>query len=212
MKKTDGTAITLICFDLGGVLIRLGSSATFRSMAGVDARAASLLRDNFHRDQSDFSLLESYQLGHIDSTAYFATLRKELRLDLSLEELEARFVRECIAGDNAECVDLLGRLRPLIKLACFSNTCAAHWSYILKTFPWMSWFDLSMASHLEGHAKPQLQAFEAICRKGLVRPAECLFIDDREANIEGAAAMGMHTHLFRSAVELRAALQGLKIL
>ncbi len=45
----------------------------------------------------------------------------------------------------------------------------------------------------------------ALHRFGL-RPDEALFIDDREINVEGARAVGMHAHLFVDAEDLRARL------
>jgi 2-haloacid dehalogenase len=47
--------------------------------------------------------------------------------------------------------------------------------------------------------------FLALDRFGL-RAAEALFIDDREINVEGARAVGMHAHLFVDADDLRARL------
>ena len=46
----------------------------------------------------------------------------------------------------------------------------------------------------------------ALHRFGL-KPAEALFIDDRQINVDGALAVGMHAHLFTTAEDLRARLQ-----
>jgi 2-haloacid dehalogenase len=48
--------------------------------------------------------------------------------------------------------------------------------------------------------------YRALHRFGL-KPEEALFIDDREINVEGAIAVGMHAHLFTSAEDLRARLK-----
>ena len=40
-----------------------------------------------------------------------------------------------------------------------------------------------------------------------LKPAEAIFIDDREINVEGAAAVGMHAHLFTDAEGLRRRLE-----
>jgi 2-haloacid dehalogenase len=44
--------------------------------------------------------------------------------------------------------------------------------------------------------------YRALHRFGL-KPAEALFIDDREINVEGARAVGMEAHLFTDAEDLR---------
>jgi len=40
-----------------------------------------------------------------------------------------------------------------------------------------------------------------------LRPGQALFVDDREINVEGALAVGMHGHLFTDAAGLRARLE-----
>ena len=40
-----------------------------------------------------------------------------------------------------------------------------------------------------------------------LRPADALFIDDRQINVDAARAVGMHAHLFTDAADLRARLQ-----
>jgi 2-haloacid dehalogenase len=49
--------------------------------------------------------------------------------------------------------------------------------------------------------------FLALDRFGL-RPGEALFIDDRQINVDGAQAVGLHAHLFTTAEDLRARLEG----
>ncbi len=48
--------------------------------------------------------------------------------------------------------------------------------------------------------------YRALDRFGL-RPDQALFIDDRQINVEGARAVGMHAHLFTDAADLRTRLQ-----
>jgi 2-haloacid dehalogenase len=45
-----------------------------------------------------------------------------------------------------------------------------------------------------------------------LRPAEALFVDDREINVEGALAVGMQAHLFTDAADLRARLVAERLL
>ena len=49
--------------------------------------------------------------------------------------------------------------------------------------------------------------FLALDRFGL-RPGEALFIDDRQINVDGARAVGLHAHLFTTADDLRFRLEG----
>ncbi|WP_129792178.1 HAD family phosphatase [Sphingosinicella sp. CPCC 101087] len=53
--------------------------------------------------------------------------------------------------------------------------------------------------------------FLALDRFGL-RPEDALFVDDRLINVEAAAAVGLHAHLFTTAEELRARLEAERLL
>ena len=48
--------------------------------------------------------------------------------------------------------------------------------------------------------------YRALGRFGL-KPDQALFVDDRQINIEGALAVGMHAHLFTGAADLRLRLE-----
>ena len=48
--------------------------------------------------------------------------------------------------------------------------------------------------------------FLALDRFGL-RPEQALFVDDRQINVDGAQAVGMHAHLFTEAADLQARLE-----
>ena len=68
-------------------------------------------------------------------------------------------------------------------------------------------FDGVWASCHLGVRKPDAAFYERLLEKvGL--PAEaCLFADDRQVNVDAAAAVGMRAHLFTSAEDLRARLR-----
>ena len=55
--------------------------------------------------------------------------------------------------------------------------------------------------------KPDPAIYYLALRRFGLKPDEALFIDDREINVEGARAVGMHAHLFTSAHDLRQRLE-----
>lgn len=55
-----------------------------------------------------------------------------------------------------------------------------------------------VSCHL-GVRKPDPAFFHAMLDEVGVTPGRCLFVDDRRVNCEAAAALGIHTHLFRGA-------------
>ena len=55
----------------------------------------------------------------------------------------------------------------------------------------LSLFDATVISTQIGAIKPDPKMYEAILQKLNAKPADCLFVDDRAANLEGAIASGM---------------------
>lgn len=49
--------------------------------------------------------------------------------------------------------------------------------------------------------KPDIRIYEIFLRRFGLKPEECLFIDDREDNAEGARAAGMQAFVFRNDFE-----------
>lgn len=73
-------------------------------------------------------------------------------------------------------------------------------------------FDVILVSSEIGAIKPEKKAFRAVIESFRVNPGDCVFIDDRQANIEAAEKFGMEGILFTNAANLRAVLQKKKIL
>ena len=60
--------------------------------------------------------------------------------------------------------------------------------------------------------KPDPEVFRRLLARLGADAAGALFIDDKAAYLEGAAAAGLETHLFRDAASLRATLEGYGLL
>lgn len=63
-------------------------------------------------------------------------------------------------------------------------------------------FDGFIASAQEKMVKPNKEIYDCLCKRFNLKPGECIFIDDLQANIEGAENAGLQTHLFLGAEEL----------
>lgn len=64
-----------------------------------------------------------------------------------------------------------------------------------------------VASHHLGVRKPDPAFYERFLERIERDAADCLFVDDRQVNCEGAEAVGMRAHLFTDADDLRVRLQ-----
>jgi HAD superfamily hydrolase (TIGR01549 family) len=76
----------------------------------------------------------------------------------------------------------------------------------LRVSEYVAW---SFVSCDIGHRKPDASIYRYVVDRLGATPEECLFVDDRPKNIEGAAAVGMPGHLFTDTPALEAALVAL---
>lgn len=66
----------------------------------------------------------------------------------------------------------------------------------LRRFPIYGLFDGEVISCEERTVKPEPRIYEILLERYGLTPSETLFVDDREANIEAAAALGIHGFVF----------------
>ena len=60
-----------------------------------------------------------------------------------------------------------------------------------------------------GTVKPSAEIFEHVMAELGVTPEQTVFIDNKAENVEGAQSLGIAGHVYTSAADLRAYLQGL---
>jgi putative hydrolase of the HAD superfamily len=105
-------------------------------------------------------------------------------------------------GDLRDETLFLKKLNTTYDLALVSNTNAAHIEAIAAAsgpFLWTHFtnaFDGLFLSHEIHERKPNASYFEKVAKTMNAEPNEVLFIDDTQANLDGAAALGFQTLLF----------------
>lgn len=94
--------------------------------------------------------------------------------------------------------DIVRRVKAAgFKIYLLSNAGSLHDEY-WNTIPGSEYFDGKVVSAFEKLVKPQPEIYRVLLdRFGLV-PEECLFVDDREINLAGAAICGMQSMAFRT--------------
>lgn len=115
---------------------------------------------------------------------------------------------EMVSGPLDDTVDILAALkaagRPLYAITNFS---AEKFAFERARRHFFAWFDGIVVSGEIGCIKPAPEIYHRLLDTHGLDAADCLFIDDTPANVEGARAVGMHVHHFTGAAGLRAALE-----
>lgn len=86
------------------------------------------------------------------------------------------------------------------KLYILSNACSKFYEYFPKEYP-LSFFDGVVVSSDVHMIKPDVKIYEYLLAKYNLNPKECLFIDDRQDNVDGAKKVGMNAVVFKENYE-----------
>ena len=105
-------------------------------------------------------------------------------------------------------VAILEELRTAgVKTYAITNFSREKYAVALERFAFLKHFDGVVVSAHERLLKPDPKIYALLCERHGLSPADCIFIDDNLANVEGARAFGMQGHHFRQASALRADLK-----
>jgi putative hydrolase of the HAD superfamily len=131
------------------------------------------------------------------------------------ESLAARLTKTDVSGwleVDPSTVELLGELRAAgARLALLSNA-PASFGRAVEGQPWTRQFTHLLFSGDLGVVKPDAEIWAALLERLGAPASDCVFFDDRQVNIDGAAAYGLRAQLWNSPAEARRYLTALKVL
>lgn len=196
-----------VLFDLGNVLIEWDPRHVFRSLIPDEAQMEHFLA---HVCDSEWNRSIDAGKPFLEAVRERQALMPEYA-DL-IWQWYARWA-EMLPGEVPGSVALLGQLKAQgTRLFALSNWSRETFVPTRQRFGFLEWFQDLVVSGFEGMAKPDPAFFRlAIDRCGLV-PAETVFVDDLQANIDAALALGFDAVRFTGAEALRRELEARKIL
>jgi glucose-1-phosphatase len=199
-------AITTIVFDFGNVIGFFDHGRAARKLAeqtGVPAETfLALLRDS--------ALEDAYESRRLSSAEFLERVRQATGVRGDDALLGSAY--NDIFWPNPEVCALVPQLRPDYRLLLGSNTTELHAQRFRHEFAdTLAHFDHLVMSFEIGVRKPRREFFEHCLRRAAVPPAECVFIDDLVANVDGARACGWHGIVYRNIDDLRGRLAELGV-
>jgi putative hydrolase of the HAD superfamily len=190
--------ITTIFFDIGGVLLTDGW--------GHDSRRAAAAE--FKLDADDFADRHE-KVAHLIETNRLAL---ERYLDLVIFYRPRSFSRDefrnfifAQSQPKPESLEIVRQLAGLKKyfLATLNNEILELNLYRIEHFDLGKDFSVFFSSCFLGLRKPDEVIYRVALSVTQRAPDQCLFIDDREVNLECPRALGLHTIHFQDAIQLR---------
>jgi glucose-1-phosphatase len=186
MSATTGNGrIRLVCFDLGGVVVRICRSWDEAcAVVGLDRRECSS-----HPVAELLRLKQLHQTGAIDLDEFAAGASRAYGGLYSPDEIAAMH-RSWILGEYEGVGEVIGRLNEAgVETAALSNTTADHWEQLFA-YPAIARIAHRHASHLLGLAKPDPAIYRAFEERLGRRGGEIMFFDDLPDNIAAAREAG----------------------
>ena len=190
--------ITTILFDIGGVLLTDGWGHDSRRMAAAQ----------FNLDWEDFSDRHE-KVAHLIEINRL-TLERYLDLvifcrprSFSRDEFRAFIFAQ--SQPNPESLEIVRRLAGLKKhfMATLNNEVLELNLYRIQHFDLRKYFKVFFSSCFLDLRKPDEAIYRLVLNVLQCTPDECVFVDDREVNLECPRAMGLHTIHFQDAMQLR---------
>jgi len=191
-------SLTTIFFDIGGVLLTDGWGHNSRRAAaaqfGLDWDEYSDRHEKVaHAIETNRLTLEQY----LDRTIFYRPR------EFSREEFRAFiFAQSQPHPDSLDLVNELSNSRKYF-LATLNNEIMELNVYRVEQFALRRYFPVFFSSCFLGLRKPDEAIYRLALQVTQRAPAECIFIDDREVNLECPRELGIHTILFRNTAELR---------
>jgi epoxide hydrolase-like predicted phosphatase len=184
-----------LILDFGGVVTTdfYGALDAFSLRAGLGEHAfVRALRSN----PEGRAALAAVECGSLPQREFERTMGRLLGVD------DTGLLAEALADlkPRPEIIDLTHRARARgVRVAALSNSWGTG-----EYDPYGGWelddmFDAVVISDQVGLRKPDPEIFKLTAAKLGLSPSECLFVDDTEHNLPGAAGLGMATLFFTGA-------------
>ena len=195
-------AITTVISDFGGVLTTplMRSFMAFQDQTGIQWEAMGRAMQRAAERNGAYPLFE-LEKGRMSEADFLALLGAELEPEIG-HRPELHGFREIYfdaLDPNERMVELMRDLRSRgHRMALLTNN-VREWEPLWRSMlPVDEIFELIVDSAFVGMRKPEPEIYQlTLERLGYPPPAECLFIDDVEVNVEAARELGLATVHFR---------------
>jgi putative hydrolase of the HAD superfamily len=186
-----------IVFDFGGVIVDLNRAAAVKTFKELGIGNIEEMLDPY-RQKGIFRRIEEGSLSRED---FYAEIRKITGKNIADKDIDQGFHDFLMPVDQKK-LDYILELRKKYRILLLSNTndITMSWArseqFSPAAKPLNYYFDELYLSYQLGCMKPDLVIFQMMSKLAGIDPAETLFIDDSEANIEAGKTLGFKTFLF----------------
>lgn len=185
--------IKAIIFDMGGVMLQNRMTNVYLQLAidlGVDGQLlVQLVKDN----------RQSFMDGTYSGEGFAAFIKEQYNLSVKIEDIVGwwRQAFSDLMQVNRELYEVLPKLSQHYIVCMVTDVPALH-AQINRERQLYAPFKPCILSCEVGLVKPQVEMYQLAIKQLALEPSECIFIDDKQGNIEAANKLGFKTILFEN--------------
>jgi glucose-1-phosphatase len=198
------TGIKNIIFDLGNVILNISYEATIKAF---EALGFTNFKEMYSSLQQS-NLFDDLETGKINTEKFVSAIQSMSDRPLTHQQIINAW-NAIILDFPIRNLQILQQLQLHNNIFLLSNTNEIHEAcynkLLMETcgYPTLSvFFDKIYLSHHVGMRKPNTEIYEHVLQDRNLKPSETLFIDDLEANINGAKKCGLQTIHFTNGMKL----------
>lgn len=180
----------IVCFDLGGVVVRICRTFEEAALAaGVALRPEPPESHAPRRVEARRALVARHQRGELDPRVFHRLMSDSFEGRYTPAEIAAAH-NAVILGEYRGMAEVITAIRHAgLATACLSNTNEEHWTTLLGMPAFLA-IEHRHASHLWGLDKPNASIYRRFERERGAAGREILFFDDLVENVDAALALG----------------------
>lgn len=182
----------VVCFDLGGVLVRV---ARTWGEALAAAQLSIFKQEVAGADLTEMAHFAPYQAGGIGGDQYYAELANYLGLS-SAAQAEAAH-NGILVAPYERTEDLVASLHGAgLRTGCLSNTNEPHWNAMATSgrFPAIAALQCPVLSHVAKLEKPDERFFRHFEATVGAEPSQIVYFDDLVENVEAGLDCGWRAY------------------
>jgi putative hydrolase of the HAD superfamily len=193
-----------IIFDMGGVIVDVHRDRAIQNFKALGLSDADEFIDNYHHK----GIFIAFENGDIDCDEFCRLLCQYTGNPVPNEAIENAW-KSMIDPPFEYKLDYLQELRKSYQVFLLTNNnpyiinwaCSQGFTSSGKALS--DYFDKIYVSYKMKCTKPGLKIYQMMIEDAGINPAESLFVDDSEQNIQAASACGMAVHLVKNGSDWR---------
>lgn len=189
--------IQAILFDFGGVIAEEG----FREGLMQIGKMNNLLPYEFYQVASELAHQTGYVTGAISEADFWKVVRQKTGIAQGDNELRKEILDRFVLRQDM--LHLVQRIRSSGYITAILSDQTNWLDEIEQRTPFSHFFHFVFNSYHLQKSKRDPKIFPEVCAVMNIKPAEALFIDDNESNIQRAQSEGLETIAFIDLVDLK---------